>query len=196
MQKFGFSQKNKFLDNFYALLKCIFLIYENLSCQFCWAPVYLKQFLGKEEIKGYPNMNKKCVRNVEYVWMSRKVTSKYDMPGIPLTRNASTWSSRRGQVIWMTVLDSCGLLWPMELSWPLHQNHSEVLKMSNTWNGFEMLCHLCHLCHISFIALSEYNGALAISFGRYGHPKFAHLHWLTDPRLGAGSGPGLEEWNL
>ena len=119
----------------------------------------------KKETNGYLNMNfKNHVTNVEYVWMSLKVSSKLNIPGIPPTWKASTWSSRCGQLIWMTVLDSRGLLWPGAASWPLHKTQSaytEVLTTSNMWLGFEILRRLADLCHIhfflSYLTLSKHS---------------------------------------
>ena len=53
--------------------------------------------------------------------MSLESTSKFNMPGITPTWNASTWSSRWGHEVWMTFLDCPGHLWPEIASWPLHK---------------------------------------------------------------------------
>ena len=53
--------------------------------------------------------------------MSLEATSKFNIPGITPTWNASTWSSRWGHEVWMTFLDCPGHLWPEIASWPLHK---------------------------------------------------------------------------
>ena len=47
--------------------------------------------IRKDKYKGYLNMNlQSCVTNVEYVWMSLKITSSFYIPGKTTTWNAST----------------------------------------------------------------------------------------------------------
>ena len=79
---------------------------------------------------------------------SLKVASKFNIPGIIPNWNASTWSYRWGQLIWMTFLDCRGLLWPGTASWSLHKYHSsytEVLKILKLWYWVKILVDLCHI---------------------------------------------------
>ena len=46
------------------------------------------------------------------MYMSLKVTSKFNIPGMIPTWNASSWSSRWDQPIWMICLDWRGVSWP------------------------------------------------------------------------------------
>ena len=71
--------------------------------------------------------------------------------GKTTTWNASTWSSRWGQLIWTKFLEQRWLVWYETVSWPLHKdysNHTEVLKISKLWNGFKISPFLADLCHI------------------------------------------------
>ena len=73
--------------------------------------------------------------------MSCQDKSKLNIPGINLTWIASTWSSRVGQMVWRTFLDSCWLLWPGTTMWPLHKGHSgniKLLKISKLWHEFKI----------------------------------------------------------
>ena len=73
--------------------------------------------------------------------MRFKVTSKLNIPRITSTWNASNWSSMWGQMIWMTLVDWRGLLWPWIASWPFHKNlsgYTEVLKRYKLWHRFRM----------------------------------------------------------
>ena len=77
--------------------------------------------------------------------------SKFYIPWITPSWNASTWSPRWGQLIWMTLLDCRGLLWPGTTNWPLHKNHSgytEVLTIFKFWNGFKISPILADLWQI------------------------------------------------
>ena len=58
------------------------------------------------------------VTNLEFLWMTHKVTSQLNNPGITPTWNASTLSSRWSQLIWMTFLDWPGYLWHEISRWP------------------------------------------------------------------------------
>ena len=104
----------------------------------------------EEKVKGYPNMpSNKGVTNVKNVWINRKLTSEFNIPGITPTWIISTWGSRWGQEVWMTFLDSCGLLWPGTASWPLHHSGpTEVLNIKKIWQFFEIFPTLTDLCHI------------------------------------------------
>ena len=129
-----------------------FLITEKKSCkevQICWDPRYLAHLLGCfwiEKVKGYPNMpSKKGVTSVKFVWMSRKVTSKFNIPGITPTWNTSTWGSRWFQEVWMTFLNS-------HLSW----------DSKLTSDIFPTLTDLCHVWKSEF-------GWLPPPFGGWHH---------------------------
>ena len=99
---------------------------------------------------------------MEYVLMSLKITSKFNIPGKTTTWNASTWLSRWGELIWTTFLDWGRLVWPGTASWPLvkdHSGHTEVLKMSKLWPGFKISPILADLCHL----VSEYLNSNAVA---------------------------------
>ena len=117
----------------------------NTQFNFVGIQVTWRIFYGvfrKEKIKGYPNItSNKGVTNVKYVWISRKVTSKFNIPGIIPTWNTSTWGPRWVQEVWMMFLDSRRLLWPGTAGWPLHRDHSgptEVVNILKLWPRFEI----------------------------------------------------------
>ena len=60
----------------------------------------LKQVLGRFSDRGNQGLSKlhlkKCVRNIDSVYMSCQATSKFNIPGITPTWTAYTWSSRGG----------------------------------------------------------------------------------------------------
>ena len=94
---------------------------------------------------------KNGVTNVDYVWMSLKATSNFNIPQIAPNCNAYTWSSRWGQLKLMKILDCQGILWPGTASSPIHKSHSistDMLKISELWHGPKISPILADLCHI------------------------------------------------
>ena len=100
-------------------------------------------------------MNLKKIRliNNEYVWKCLKVTSYFNIPGIIPTWNASTLSSRWGQVVWMIFLALRWLLWPRTATKPLFKYYSGKMGVLKTKQKIYLSCEysptLTDLCHIS-----------------------------------------------
>ena len=131
---------------FFGLRGCTILFFFNQTKMFGWKLFWAGKVARQTDIATYTND--------EYVWMSLKVTSKFHTPGITPTWNACNWSSRWGQVIWMTFLDWLGLLWPGTASWPLHKNYrsnQEVLR-KNIYNWFKIYPILTGMCHMSLFS--------------------------------------------
>ena len=85
------------------------------------------------------------------MWISRKATSKFNILRITPTWNASTWSSKWGQLVWTTFLDCHRQLRPGTATWLSykgHSRHTEVMKISKLWHGFKVSPILADLCHM------------------------------------------------
>ena len=84
--------------------------------------------------------------------MSRRAASQFNILGITPTWNASTWSSRWGQLIWTMFLDCRQHLWSRSTArWLLHKIHSgntKVLEISKLWHGFKISPILADFCYI------------------------------------------------
>ena len=66
----------------------------------------------KEETKGYLNMNfKKGVTNIDYVWMSLEVTSKFNIPVITPTHTHTHTHRRSTHSFLFTPLLYYGIFW-------------------------------------------------------------------------------------
>ena len=107
-----------------------------------WAPCYWKHFrgcFGKRKTRATNKKNKLKFYNCWKGVRSFKCSSKFNIPGKPFTLDASTWSSRWGQLKQITFLVYLGLLLPA--SWPLQEYHSsytEMLKIYKLWHGFNI----------------------------------------------------------
>ena len=86
------------------------------------------------------------VTNADIVLISHTATPEFNIPGRNPTWNASTWSSKGGQLVGTTSLDCHQLLWPGTASWPSSQK--TILVTPKWWKflKFTLIQYFPHPC--------------------------------------------------
>ena len=123
--------------------------------------------------------------NDEYVWMSLKVTSKFNIPGITQTWNGSTWSCiqvRSSDMKNIFGLTGTFVTWDSKVTSPqkpiwLHGG-ANFFKL---WHGFKIFPTLADLCHIQTQQADLICSPVVPTGGPSG-PIFLQL-WIDHPLL-------------